>query len=346
MVDHLMRIVCGSTASAPRLFKLHRGDRHAIVEVKSFQGDIPLDEALLQHSECVNQLDNRNVCDLALLSMLGRVSGLPQHFLTGQFETEEGSRLRLEGPDGGFTAFGSIQCAEYGKGQSVNEPLVTNVIFLLDAMNKPVVTASRERFLKISPELALLKWLHAIYQRNHEWQNLVKKDDGFSQEHSIKLPASLIGQLHKRMTIMQCFLRDYPKATLQELFAHVEPALAEYYARMRSLSTLGLVDRVNGISQDTDTLDEFVPDLAGEESFSIFERQSKVQTPQASVTVEYALKQLMELSSAETLKELVKDESIQHKTASNTACQWATLLCRVAVPTRTKCGHQSTRSRG
>lgn len=253
MVDRLAKLVIGHGTAPSRLIKLMRDDREVVMQAVRTVDGTTLDWILDRHPHLIARLDSINISDMVLLGMLtNRTDGKPENYIVEMeyVTTEEGERdvksLHLVSIDNDM-AFGKpVFLVNQANNEYATE--VRDVVYLLPSMDEPIASASRDRFLQLAPDLTCLQWLSALAARNRKYESM-QMEGIFSQEEltgdprqphelglqlPIRLPRSCITQIYNTMVKIQDRLRSHPQSTLHEIFAHVEPALADLYYRTRS----------------------------------------------------------------------------------------------------------------
>lgn len=261
MVDRLAKLVVGHGTAPSRLVKLTRGDRQLIMQVSRSVEGTTLDW-VLQHFPGVVELVNRqNLADMTLISPLTNPQdGKADNYMVeieyeeneAENEEEESTRqlkaLHLVGIDNDM-AFGDTvsSCSSFHDDHTDFVAQVRNVVYLLPAMDEPISPDSRDHFLALSPDVTLLAWLDILEERNVQYERMRKEGvfttDDFEGDRRdpsdeglqlpIRIPEGVVTRLYHNMDKIQHQLRMYPQSTLHQVFAQVEPGLAEMYQTFR-----------------------------------------------------------------------------------------------------------------
>jgi hypothetical protein len=96
-----------------------------------------------------------------------------------------------------------------------------------------------ERFLKMTPEEIILTWLDSLMNRNKYYNDLLQYyvfDESEMRDLNLplKLPPKILDLMFEKLCGIQTYMKDNPNCNLNDLFHHVMPLEAEYYAHIRS----------------------------------------------------------------------------------------------------------------
>lgn len=317
MVDRLTKLVVGHGTAPSRLVKITKGSRQLIMQVALSVAGETLKWVLTHHPTWIEKLDERNASEITLIGLLTNPrDGKPDNFMVEvEYEEKHGlkevKRLHLVGIDNDMAFADPIRQFEHVSPSEEKDfhTQVLNVVFLLPTMDRPIHPDSRDHFLALSPDLTLLEWLKALEQRNRKYEAL-REQNIFTQEDyqgdpgseglqlPITIPDLLIKRLYHTMVKMQNFMRQHPSATLHDIFADIQPALATAYHSSR-LSGQPILEQVDALYDKT--MREHLGDIKKPKtqderqrmySFLIYEAHKAKETV-TKLSVDEAAKQLL-----------------------------------------------------
>lgn len=251
MVDRLAKLTVGHGTAPSRLVKITKGDRHITMQVSRTVEGTTLDWVLTHHPEWIEKLEARNVAEITLVGLLTNpADGKADNYMVEvEYEVIDGVKqvkhLHLVGIDNDMAFADPIRQLSGDERDFCTD--VRSVMFLLPAMDQPIHPDSRNHFLSLLPDLTLLEWLKVLEQRNRKYRAL-RKENIFTQEDyegdprdpggeglqlPIRIPKSCIKRLYKTMVKIQAIMTENANATLHDIFARVQPALAEAYHKQR-----------------------------------------------------------------------------------------------------------------
>ena len=180
-----------------------------------------------------DMLDRPHVQRLILSSLLTRPADAKADNAIVTFPDKSGQR-RIISIDNDLS-FADPVIQERASFHSVG---LKNILYCYpELMTQPLDSAVRTQVLALKPELYLLQWLRALQFYNHTYDSL-KEEMGAETFALLKLPlhlrAGTVRQLLEDVKRLQQFLHFPPHGkatTLQDVFQHLQPLTAAYYAR-------------------------------------------------------------------------------------------------------------------
>jgi hypothetical protein len=110
------------------------------------------------------------------------------------------------------------------------------LLMLQPLLEMPLDPGTRKAILNVHAEEWILSWLIGLHRRNANITTLAKTWLSRDEICELSLPLSLnlgaISSLYHDFNLLQQYLMDHPKATLQDIFQTLNPNLASYYSWM------------------------------------------------------------------------------------------------------------------
>ena len=263
-VDSLNNMVAGTGSSPTQLLKLidRKGKHYALLASKTVFG-VELQDLVVQHKHLIEKLDLNNFSKMIVMSLLTNPQdGKPDNYMV-KFQTDEKGEIttwQIIGVDNDMAFAPSLVKRVQIGGKPIHVALIRNVLYFFPQMKKTFDETFFKEFVHRSPELILIEWLLALYQKNAEYQALIdqgvfhpleysgneavrlgKKNntpyailDQINSPGGLQLPIRLAPRsgvvLFRRICLIQAMLKKNPKTTHEEIFKYLEPDLHAHYA--------------------------------------------------------------------------------------------------------------------
>jgi len=225
-VDALNKLVTGSGSPPAQLLKITRGGSEAwcYQAATTVEGALLLD-VLEQRPELLSRLDAENYSLMYLLGILTNLQdGKPDNFIVRFNATTR--LLEIVGIDNDHAFADPV--VKTRDGHSLN---VRHVLYFLPQARQRIDAKARDKFLTLTPEEVVLRWLEQLHKCNADWAAL--RDDGVltrldctEMNLPIRLRKGEAAALLHRLREVRAQLQSDPSIAQHTLLQRVQPEVA------------------------------------------------------------------------------------------------------------------------
>ena len=238
MVNSLVNLVAGYGVPPTKLLKVCHEKKSCIyIASKTVEG-VTLDFILEKHPDLINEIDSSNFSSMFVLGLLTNPQdGKADNYMVKLALDEQGNinKIYIIGIDNDI-AFADAIIQSHNGEHYVN---VKNILYFFPQMEHPINKEFRQKFLDISVNITMIKWLESLAKKNKEYE-LLQQQGVFSENElqqlslPIRLVPDLVPQLYQRIKSIQDKLRNHPDITHNQLLEALYPMLYKYYRNIKT----------------------------------------------------------------------------------------------------------------
>lgn len=251
MVDHLSHLLVGEGTTPTELLKIIDSDgiHRPYLASKTVVG-LNLEDVLHKYPDFIEKIKPSNFSAMILLALLidpedGKADNYMARLHVEKENDEKVLRaVEIIGIDNDIAFSDPIVMEHIGERRGVHYVNVKNVMYFFPQMQSLVEQSLKETFLKRVPELVMIDWLQGLWEKNLQYEALLKANifslkeyqgDGGSKisGKGLQLPIKLVPKtsikLYKKLLKIHDILIHGDDVTHNDLFEKVEPILYRYY---------------------------------------------------------------------------------------------------------------------